>query len=171
MTGEEKSGEQKTERFNMFMSPSEMKEIDEWAWKNRIRSKSEAIRRLVQIGLAFDEKADDLHAALVAMSSGMVTRAEQMMTLSELPSESDPQWLAPYIVAAGGFAQVAFEHIVKVSAVAQAMDARRHFMKMGDVEYESAAAGSIAYKANMLIEDLQQRITEFERDNRSEDKK
>lgn len=43
--------EQKTERFNMFMSPSEMKAIEDWAWENRIRSKSEAVRRLCQIGL------------------------------------------------------------------------------------------------------------------------
>jgi len=43
--------EAKTERFNMFMSPAEMKAIDEWAWNNRIRSKSEAVRRLVEIGL------------------------------------------------------------------------------------------------------------------------
>lgn len=42
----------KSERFNMFMSPTEMKAIDEWAWQNRIRSKSEAIRRLIALGLS-----------------------------------------------------------------------------------------------------------------------
>ena len=51
MPPEDKADEQKTERFNMFMSPSEMKAIDDWAWKKRIRSKSEAVRRLVQIGI------------------------------------------------------------------------------------------------------------------------
>jgi hypothetical protein len=48
------SDEQKTERFNMFMSPSEMTAIDDWAWSNKVRSKSEAVRRLVQIGLALE---------------------------------------------------------------------------------------------------------------------
>lgn len=43
--------EPKSERFNMFLSPSEMAAIDEWAWENRIRSKSEAVRRLIQMGL------------------------------------------------------------------------------------------------------------------------
>lgn len=47
-----------TERFNMFMSPSEMKAIDEWAWKSRIRSKSEAIRRLCRIGLEAEAKKE-----------------------------------------------------------------------------------------------------------------
>lgn len=56
MTDDAKSDEPKTERFNMFMSPSEMQAIDEWAWQNRIRSKSEAVRRLVQIGLSFDHE-------------------------------------------------------------------------------------------------------------------
>ena len=49
-------GEQKTERFNMFMSPSEMKAIDDWAWENKVRSKSDAVRRLIQIGLRFDRQ-------------------------------------------------------------------------------------------------------------------
>lgn len=48
--------EQKTERFNMFMTPSEMRAIDDWAWKSRIRSKSEAIRRLCKIGLEAEAK-------------------------------------------------------------------------------------------------------------------
>lgn len=44
-------GEPKTVRFNMFLSPSESKAIDDWAWEQRIRSKSEAVRRLCAIGL------------------------------------------------------------------------------------------------------------------------
>lgn len=43
--------EPKSERFNMFMSPSELASLDKWAWTNRIRSKSEAVRRLLQIGM------------------------------------------------------------------------------------------------------------------------
>lgn len=52
--------EQKTERFNMFMSPSEMKAIDDWAWENKIRSKSEAVRRLVQIGIRAHGELQDI---------------------------------------------------------------------------------------------------------------
>lgn len=56
--------EQKTERFNMFMSPSEMAAIDEWAWKNKVRSKSEAVRRLVQDGLALEASTPRIIEAL-----------------------------------------------------------------------------------------------------------
>ena len=45
----------KTERFTMFMSKAEMAAIDEWSWKNRVRSKSESVRQLVQKGLQADE--------------------------------------------------------------------------------------------------------------------
>lgn len=59
-TDESDKDEPKTERFNMFMSPSEMKAIDDWAWENRVRSKSEAVRRLVQIGLRFGKEGPKL---------------------------------------------------------------------------------------------------------------
>jgi hypothetical protein len=42
----------KTERVTTMMAPSEVKTIDDWAFANRIRSRSEAIRRLIEAGLA-----------------------------------------------------------------------------------------------------------------------
>lgn len=60
--------EQKTERFNMFMSPSEMAAIDEWAWNNKVRSKSEAVRRLVQIGLALEAASPRIVEALEVLT-------------------------------------------------------------------------------------------------------
>lgn len=63
--------EQKSERFNMFMSPSEMEAIDEWAWKNRVRSKSEAVRRLCQIALFVDRELDSVSDAMLDLSSTM----------------------------------------------------------------------------------------------------
>jgi len=43
--------ELKTERVQLMMSPSEVTEIDEWAHGKRIRSRSEAIRKLLEIGM------------------------------------------------------------------------------------------------------------------------
>lgn len=34
-----------------MMTPSEVKEIEDWSFENRIRSRGEAIRRLIQLGL------------------------------------------------------------------------------------------------------------------------
>src|SRR4029077_19304985 len=43
--------EMKTERITTMMTPSEVKVIDDWAFANRIRSRGEAIRRLIDLGL------------------------------------------------------------------------------------------------------------------------
>jgi hypothetical protein len=52
--------ELKDQRIPIMMTESEVTAIDDWAFKNRIRSRGEAIRRLCQIALMFDEKRMDL---------------------------------------------------------------------------------------------------------------
>lgn len=59
-TDESEKDEPKTERFNMFMSRSQMKAIDDWAWEKRIRSKSEAVRQLIETGLVYHRYAPSL---------------------------------------------------------------------------------------------------------------
>ena len=41
----------KTERILVLMSPDEVKEIDDWAFARRIRSRGEAVRQLTRLGL------------------------------------------------------------------------------------------------------------------------
>ena len=43
--------ELKTERVTTMMSPSEVKSVDDWSFEQRIRSRGEAIRRLIALGL------------------------------------------------------------------------------------------------------------------------
>lgn len=43
--------ELKSERVQLLMAPSELKAIDDWSFENRIRSRGEAIRRLIEYGL------------------------------------------------------------------------------------------------------------------------
>jgi hypothetical protein len=47
--------ELKDQRVVTMMSPSELEAIDDWMFKNRIRSRGEAIRRLCHIGMIMDE--------------------------------------------------------------------------------------------------------------------
>ncbi len=87
MTTERASEEQKTERFNMFLSPSELNAIEDWAWANRIRSKSDALRRLAAIALALDNDSQALTKALSDL-----WRIQQIGTeaiLAELGGEPD----------------------------------------------------------------------------------
>ncbi|MBB4064749.1 hypothetical protein [Gellertiella hungarica] len=81
--------EQKTERFNMFMSPSEMEAIDAWAWKNRIRSKSEAVRRLCYIALQTEPLIDKLGDAALAY----IKKSNERDTDVEFGTAGGEQWL------------------------------------------------------------------------------
>lgn len=47
----------KTERVTILMAPAELERLDDWSFKHRIRSRGEAIRRLIEIGLEQVEKA------------------------------------------------------------------------------------------------------------------
>lgn len=47
--------EQKTERVQLMMTPSEVKLVDDWSFENRVRGRSEAIRRLIEIGLKAEQ--------------------------------------------------------------------------------------------------------------------
>lgn len=58
----EKVNEPKSERFVLMMEPSIIEAIDDWGFSNRVRTRSEAIRRLVRKGMeatqAETKKAD-----------------------------------------------------------------------------------------------------------------
>jgi len=45
------SNQLKTERIQLLMAEAEVRAIDDWSFANRIRSRGEAIRRLVELGL------------------------------------------------------------------------------------------------------------------------
>ena len=53
-------GDGNTERVHLVITDEEIQTIETWRYKNRVPSKSEAIRRLCQIGLAFDRDAKTL---------------------------------------------------------------------------------------------------------------
>lgn len=52
------------ERLNMVITTAETAEIEKWRYENRVPSKSEAIRRLVQMGLRLDRDAENIVNAL-----------------------------------------------------------------------------------------------------------
>jgi hypothetical protein len=59
--------ELKDQRVPIMMTPSELEAIDDWMFKNRIRSRGEAIRRLCQIGLATDTNVGDMGRSINAL--------------------------------------------------------------------------------------------------------
>ena len=64
--------ELKDQRIPIMMTASELKAIDDWSFENRIRSRAEAIRRLIQVGLATDSKTIDFVASELGQDIEMV---------------------------------------------------------------------------------------------------
>lgn len=56
------SDELKTIKFQMMLSESEAKQIDDWGFAHRIRSRAEAIRRLCQMGMQADKDLEQIQA-------------------------------------------------------------------------------------------------------------
>lgn len=76
--------ELKDQRVVTMMSPSELDVIDDWSFKNRIRSRGEAIRRLCQMGLLLDSEIDplseDFYAAYMGLQDQMTRLANRFAT-------------------------------------------------------------------------------------------
>lgn len=56
--------EAKTERVQLLMSRSEVAAIDDYGWRNRIRTRAEAIRQLVKLGMQSETTKADVVEAL-----------------------------------------------------------------------------------------------------------
>lgn len=50
--------EEKTVRLHIYVPQAEIDAIDDWSFKNRIRARSKAIRKLVQLGLEASKGKD-----------------------------------------------------------------------------------------------------------------
>lgn len=59
-----KLGDGESVRLQMVITPAEIDSIDEWQHQNRVPSRSEAIRRLIQIGLEASYRAQNIEDAL-----------------------------------------------------------------------------------------------------------
>lgn len=113
MTEDNQLSEQKTERFNMFLSPSEMKQIDDWAWENRIRSKSEAVRRLIQLGAITKHELKQVLGDAVEMHRTLETVAG-VSQLLETENVESPDWKAIALLMMKGMGELALQ-VAKVS--------------------------------------------------------
>lgn len=86
--------ELKDQRVVTMMSPSELDAIDDWMFKNRIRSRGEAIRRLCHIGMEYDRISWPLlrtgmkHASAVLRAERELIRSQGAHDLPGLEAEN-----------------------------------------------------------------------------------
>ncbi|CUX41130.1 hypothetical protein CFBP6626_00360 [Agrobacterium tumefaciens] len=77
--------ELKDQRIPIMMSGSELAALDDWSFNNRIRSRGEAIRRLIQIGLVLDGNKKELNARFKDIHS----KLEPIAAKADSVAESD----------------------------------------------------------------------------------
>ena len=56
------SDAQRTERVQLLMTSAEVQAIDDWSFANRVRGRSEDIRRLIDLGLAHSRAGGETNA-------------------------------------------------------------------------------------------------------------
>ncbi|WP_457663445.1 hypothetical protein [Sinorhizobium medicae] len=66
-----KLGETDTERMQLKITSAEIEAIDTWRFANRVPSRSEAVRRLCQIGLLVSDELEGLTNSTSELSSAM----------------------------------------------------------------------------------------------------
>jgi hypothetical protein len=69
-------GESDTERLHMKITKDELADIDAWRYANHIPSRSEAVRRLTQIGLFLDSEADRIAKQALDLDQSFSDRFE-----------------------------------------------------------------------------------------------
>ncbi|PRD40665.1 hypothetical protein C5748_25715 [Phyllobacterium phragmitis] len=88
-----KLGETDTERMQLKITRAEIEAIDDWRFANRVPSRSEAVRRLVQIGIQSDESLQQIRAQADGTYEFISGRFEQALTDIKKGPDKDG-WLA-----------------------------------------------------------------------------
>lgn len=81
--------ELKDQRVVTMMSPSELEAIDDWMFKNRIRSRGEAIRRLCQVGIDFDRRVEALFEVALRGALKVNDRGSQLTSVGKSAEQHD----------------------------------------------------------------------------------
>lgn len=89
------SDEHKTIKFQLMLSPSEAEQIDDWGFKNRIRTRAEAIRRLCQIGMTFDARAQEFGKVSLDATETLQRRLPGLTPRGHRAGEGDLAELSP----------------------------------------------------------------------------
>lgn len=74
-----KLGDSETERLHVKITADEIKEIEDWRYANRVPSRSEAVRRLVQMGLILSRSFEEIRSAGMDAGKGLLSFDEKRL--------------------------------------------------------------------------------------------
>ncbi|TIU62838.1 MAG: hypothetical protein E5W30_05670, partial [Mesorhizobium sp.] len=124
-------GREKTERLHMLISPEELEAIDQWQHSNRVGTRSDAVRRLVRIGLIFNIHADEFRRVTRDLINLMHEQMLGKQSISEL--------------------RVPIGWAMQLITVGQLMHAERKLRQTGNLETALEEAEKELVKARELI--------------------
>lgn len=139
----------------MFMSPSELKAIDDWAWKCRVRSKSEAVRRLCQIGLVVDEHIEDIAETIGRVREEYNTNV--LAAAEELNNDGDNNYVEQTLnlsIETMENLSTLLHQFNRILAPVRAMKAEGTF--------RSAQIGMLIAQSDSLVQLIQEKIDRYE---------
>lgn len=91
-------GDSDSKRLQMVITEDELAAIDDWRFANRVSTRSEAIRRLVQLGIQSDVCLDRLNGAEDTLRRILLRNADQLF-FGSTPNEDDTSGTDQYAEA------------------------------------------------------------------------
>jgi hypothetical protein len=141
-------------RVPIMMSEEELKDVDDWRFANRVATRSEAIRRLVQVGLILDGQANNLAAEFVALYDYFGPSA--VAAAEKLPGD-EPAYIAKTFTLAIETIQHLESLLHRLNQIMSPLQAIK-----AEEPYEAMKYGLLSAKADALARHLQQKINAFE---------
>ncbi|PAQ09721.1 hypothetical protein [Mesorhizobium temperatum] len=161
-----KLGKGDSERLQMVISAEELEAIEEWQHQNRIQSKSEAIRRLCQLGLLID---NELEQIVDLSSDGTKVLANQSVDLHAVwrrlvrPDNKDLLFgqdeINDIFTLASDHGEVASEGVLAIHHLVVTL-----YNMIGDIVQSRTLKGGLR-KSEKHVEAAREHVEEIERRN------
>ncbi len=154
-----KLGDSETERLHIKITADEVTQIDDWRYENRVPSRSEAVRRLVQMALTFDRNRLDLIAAIQQATA--TTRAVNdrfAEYLSSQPPEQVERGAIPIVSAIADQTEASMQLLTTFSAAVRPINAIR------DQSNEFPGALKASSETEKFFRDLSKKFKGNEKD-------
>lgn len=149
--------ENKTERVQLLMAPTEVEAIDEWGFKNRIRTRAEAMRRLCQLGLELDQFIPALSQHIGKTLRSIEELLAKTVDIKKLEAENEVEFALRLIAATNSHANPQMEFVRQImpmiALLEQLVDTCRPLINAKDFDAAIKEADNVRLRP--LFEELE----------------
>lgn len=156
-----KLGDGETERLHMKITADEIKAIDDWRYSNRVPSRSEAVRRMVQIALSVDAKMPGLVEAYASAIDEYEKSAQKVLQALQHKDGND---LSEFISAVGGMLQKVGDGFGEIASAIKPIEKARVSMKT-EGGFDDALVAKRMSEVQDIVEPLEKLLSDYERTN------